>query len=73
MGKIAGMLWRLAHAYGQLIGIIVSEAPFMVVLTFVVAVASGLLTPLGVFASRHVFDDGEYARLHRTQAIWYDR
>lgn len=58
MGKIAGKVRRLGHAYGQLIGILGAEAPVMVVLTFAAAVANGLLTPLGVFASRHVFDDG---------------
>ena len=49
---------RILAAYKDLLGIIYAEAPFMVVLTFVCTVISGLLTPLGVYINQNVFDGG---------------
>ena len=49
---------RILTAYKDLLGIIFAEAPVMVILTFVCAVVSGLLTPLGVYVNQHVFDGG---------------
>ena len=49
---------RILTAYTDLIGIIFAKAPFMVILTFILSVVSGLLTPLGVFVNQRVFDGG---------------
>jgi len=49
---------RILAAYKDLIGIIFKEAPVMVILTFVCAIVSGLLTPLGVYVNQNVFDGG---------------
>jgi len=49
---------RLVLAYKDLIGIIFAQAPVMVILTFLFAIISGLLTPLGVFVNQRVFDGG---------------
>ena len=49
---------RIAAAYKDLIGIIFAKAPLMVILTFVFAVVSGLLTPLRVFVNQRIFDGG---------------
>ena len=49
---------RIFAAYKDLIGIIFAQAPFMVILTFFCTIVNGLLTPLGIFVNRHVFDDG---------------
>ncbi len=49
---------RIFRAYKDLLGIIFSEAPVMVVLTFFCSIISGLLTPVGVYINQHVFDGG---------------
>lgn len=49
---------RIFLAYKELIGIIYAEAPIMVILTFICTIISGLLTPLGIYINRNVFDGG---------------
>lgn len=49
---------RLLKAYEDLLGTIYREAPIMVVLTFIAAIVSGLLTPLAIFVNSHIFNDG---------------
>lgn len=49
---------RILIAYKDLLSIMFSETPLMVVLTFLFTAISGLLTPFGVFVNQHVFDGG---------------
>jgi len=49
---------RILTAYRDLLGIIFAEAPIMVVLTFGVSIAGGLLTPIGIYVNQNVFDGG---------------
>ena len=49
---------RILSAYEDLLGIIYAEAPIMVVLTFVLSIISGLLTPIGIYVNQNVFDRG---------------
>ena len=49
---------RIFMAYKDLISIIFSEAPVMVVITFACTIFSGLLTPLGIYINQNVFDGG---------------
>lgn len=49
---------RILVAYKDLLSIIFDKAPIMVVLTFLLSITSGLLTPLGVYVRQHIFDDG---------------
>jgi ATP-binding cassette subfamily B protein len=49
---------RIFAAYKDLLGIIFAEAPVMVVLTFICAIVSGFLTPLGIYINQNVFDGG---------------
>lgn len=49
---------RILIAYKDLLGIIFADAPIMVIVTFVCAIVSGLLTPLGVYVNQNVFDGG---------------
>ncbi|MCL2664269.1 MAG: ABC transporter ATP-binding protein/permease [Defluviitaleaceae bacterium] len=49
---------RIFTAYKDLLSIIFKEAPVMVVLTFICAVVTGLLTPIGVYVNQNVFDGG---------------
>ncbi len=48
----------ILRAYRKLLGIFWREAPGMVLATLLSAVLSGLMMPLIVFVSQHVFDDG---------------
>ena len=49
---------RILTAYKDLLAIIFSEAPIMVVLTFSLAVINGLLTPIGIWINQNIFDGG---------------
>ena len=49
---------RILTAYKDLLGIMFAEAPVMVILTFLVSIVLGLLSPLGVFANQRIFDGG---------------
>lgn len=49
---------RIIRAYRDLLGILASEAPVMVVSVFIVAFALGLMDFLSVVVNRHIFDDG---------------
>jgi ATP-binding cassette subfamily B protein len=49
---------RLFKAYGDLLSVIYKEAPIMVVLTFIMAITAGLVTPLTIFVNEHIFNDG---------------
>lgn len=49
---------RIFKAYKDLINIIFSESPWLVILTFLCTVISGILTPIGVYANQNVFDGG---------------
>lgn len=49
---------RVFRAYKQLLGIIATEAPAMVVLTFLAAFSLGVMCLLNVVVSKHIFDDG---------------
>lgn len=51
-------LKRIFKAYKDLISIIYAEAPVMVTITFAVTLLTGLLTPLGVYVNKNVFDGG---------------
>lgn len=51
-------LKRLFKAYGQLIGVIFTQAPVMVILTFIVAILDGLMIPLSIYTNSHIFNDG---------------
>ena len=51
-------LKRLFGAYRQLLGEIYKKAPIMVILTFVAAIAAGLVVPLSIFVNSHIFNDG---------------
>lgn len=49
---------KIFLAYKNLIGIIFEHAPIVVIMTFIIAIICGFLTPLSVFIDRHIFDDG---------------
>lgn len=49
---------RIYRAYRQLLGILASKAPWMVISTFVSAIIIGLLSPLGVWINSLVLDSG---------------
>ena len=49
---------RILAAYKDLIGIIYAQAPVMVILTFLAAIISGALSPLGVLVNQRIFDGG---------------
>jgi len=49
---------RTLKAYKKLLGIIASEAPVMVVLTFVAALGLGAMRWLTLVVNRHIFDQG---------------
>ncbi len=49
---------KVLATYRQLLGILCRDAPVMVALAFIASVIAGLMPPLYVFASQHVFDDG---------------
>lgn len=49
---------RIFAAYKDLIGIIFRESPWIVVLTFVCTVITGVLTPLGIYVNQNIFDGG---------------
>lgn len=49
---------RILLAYKDLISIIYSEAPVMVVITFICTIFSGLITPLSIYVNQNVFDGG---------------
>lgn len=49
---------RIFKAYKDLIGIIFSESPWLVILTFLCTILSGILTPIGIYANQNVFDGG---------------
>ena len=51
-------LKRVFTAYGELLGEIYKTAPLMVIMTFIAAIVTGLITPLLVFVNSHIFDDG---------------
>lgn len=54
----SSQLNRVLQAYRRLLGIIASEAPAMVPLTFLTAFALGAMDLLTLVVNRHVFDDG---------------
>jgi ATP-binding cassette subfamily B protein len=49
---------RIFRAYKDLIGIMWAEAPVMVAATFGCMILTGLITPLGIYVNRNVFDGG---------------
>ena len=49
---------RIVTAYKDLLSIIYTEAPVMVILTFVLSILSGLLAPISIFVNKNVFDGG---------------
>lgn len=49
---------RIIAAYKDLLGIIFKSAPFTVILTFLCAVVSGILVPLGIYTNQNVVDGG---------------
>ncbi len=49
---------RILVAYKDLLSIIFEKAPFMVILTFLFTIISGLLGPINVYVKQHIFDDG---------------
>lgn len=49
---------RILTAYKDLLGIIFTEAPVMVVLTFCLSIVGGLLVPVGIYINQNVFDGG---------------
>jgi ATP-binding cassette subfamily B protein len=49
---------RILTAYKDLLGIIFSEAPMMVIVTIIFSILYGLLTPIGVYVNQNVFDGG---------------
>lgn len=49
---------RILTAYKDLLGIVFSEAPVMVILTFICSTVIGLVTPVGVYINQNVFDGG---------------
>lgn len=48
----------LLKAYGQLLNEIYKKAPIMVILTFIMSIVIGLMTPLFIFVNTHIFNDG---------------
>jgi len=49
---------RIVKAYKELLGIIFSKIPVVVILTFIISVAKGSLIPFGVYVNEHIFNDG---------------
>lgn len=49
---------RIFKAYKDLIGILFGEAPWLVILTFLCTIVSGILAPVSIYASQNVFDGG---------------
>lgn len=49
---------RILKAYKDLLRIVFSEAPTMVILTFIIIFINGLLVPVGIFANQNIFDKG---------------
>lgn len=49
---------RILIAYRDLLGIIFSEAPVMVLLTICLSIISGLLAPINIYVNQNVFDGG---------------
>lgn len=49
---------RIFKAYGELIGIIFSESPWIVVLTLLCSILSGILVPVNIYAYQNIFDGG---------------
>ncbi|NLK99893.1 MAG: hypothetical protein GX271_04445 [Clostridiales bacterium] len=49
---------RILVAYKDLLSIIFEKAPFMVILTFLCTIISGLIWPVNVYVKQHIFDDG---------------
>lgn len=49
---------RILKAYKDLISIIFSESPWIVILTFLATIMNGILVPLSIYANQNVFDGG---------------
>lgn len=49
---------RIWRAYKDLLGIIFAEAPAMVIIAFIAAIASGLVTPATIYIKQQVIDGG---------------
>lgn len=49
---------RILAAYKDLLDIISSEAPAMVIFTFFIAIINGLLVPANIYINQHIFDSG---------------
>lgn len=49
---------RIFKAYKELIGIIFSESPWIVVLTLLCTIVNGILVPVNIYAYQNVFDGG---------------
>lgn len=49
---------RIFRAYKELLSIIWSYSPFIVISTFVAAIIAGLLTPLGIYVNTNIFNGG---------------
>ena len=49
---------RILAAYKDLLSIIYAKAPVMVILTFLVSITLGLISPLSVFVNQRIFDGG---------------
>ena len=61
---------RILIAYKDLLGIIFSEAPAMVVLTVCLSIISGLLSPLYIYANQRIFDGG--LAMAKSEITFYD-
>ncbi len=49
---------RIFKAYKDIIRIMWSESPFLVILTFLCTVVYGLLTPIGIYVNQNILDGG---------------
>jgi len=49
---------RICRAYKEILEILFSDSPFLVVITFLSAILSGLITPLSVWVNSRIFDLG---------------
>lgn len=49
---------RIGKAYKEILGILFSDSPLVVIVTFISAVVSGLITPLSVWVNGGIFDLG---------------
>lgn len=49
---------RIFKAYKDLISILLSESPWIVILTFLATIIDGILVPISIYVNQNVFDGG---------------